>query len=71
MPFTIILNADLNNTETNEDYVYFTAPFTLSIILWFGYTNGHCWITVLTICFIGIENVFWVCQKFLKVLFRY
>jgi hypothetical protein len=21
-------NADLNNTETNEDYVYFTAPFT-------------------------------------------
>jgi hypothetical protein len=20
-------NADLNNTETNEDYVYFTAPY--------------------------------------------
>jgi hypothetical protein len=29
----LLLNADLNNTETNEDYVYFTAPFTLSIIL--------------------------------------
>jgi hypothetical protein len=24
----LLLNADLNNTETNEDYVYFTAPFT-------------------------------------------
>jgi hypothetical protein len=42
----------------------------LSIILLMGNTNGHCRITVLTICFIGWKTYFEF-AKFLKVLFRF